>query len=134
MSRTDNLDKILTGLLYLDKRRLNNEQVGELVTMEWLSDTLNMECESWELKSLQKELIDKELIIEVDKELHITEKGKHFNTREKGFKQLDKVATQENLIREKTIEKFRYDKISFWISILAIIIAGISLAATLTKQ
>ena len=39
---------------------------------------------------------------------------------------IDKKETQEGTIREKTIEKFRYDKIAFWLSIIAI---GISLAS-----
>lgn len=133
MTRTDKLDKILDGLLYIDKRRLNNEPVKEKVTIEWLSATLDLDCEKWEIVSLKNELIDKELIKEFAGELHITEKGKHFKTREKGFRQLDKVADQEDLIRERTIEKFKYDKIGFWISIIALIIAGLSLLMTMTK-
>ena len=133
MTRTDKLDKILDGLLYIDKRRLNNESVKEKVTIEWLSATLDLDCEKWETISLKNELIDKELIKEFAGELHITEKGKHFKTREKGFRQLDKVADQDDLIREKTIEKFKYDKFGFWISIIALIIAGLSLIVTMTK-
>ena len=133
MTRTEKLDKILNGLLYIDKRRLNKESVKEKVTIEWLSLTLELDCEKWELTSLQSELENKKLIKEFAGELFITEKGKHFITREKGFRQLDKVADQDDLIREKTIEKFKYDKIGFWISIIALIIAGLSLIMTMTK-
>lgn len=133
MTRTKKLDAILNSLLYIDKRRLNEESVNKAVTMEWLSDSLNLECEIWEMKSLKNELLDKELITEIDGELHITEKGKHFSTREKGFRQLDKVFDQEDKIREETIKKFRYDKIAFWISVAAFIIAVISLIVTMTE-
>lgn len=134
MTRTKKLDSILNGLLYIDKRRLNNESVNKSVTIEWLSESLKLDCEIWEMKSLKNELLDKELITEIEGELHITEKGKNFITREKGFNQLDKVFDQEDKIREETIKKFRYDKIAFWISVAALIVAGISLIATLTKQ
>lgn len=134
MTRTEKLDKILNGLLYTDMRRLNNEPVNKKVTIEWLFETLELDCEKWEMTSLKNELIDKKLIKEFAEELYITEKGKHFITREKGFRQLDKVADQEDVIRQKTIEKFKYDKISFWISIIALIIAGLSLLMTMTKQ
>ena len=53
---------------------------------------------------------------------------------EKGFKNLEKRQKEEELIREKTIEKFKYDKFSFWLSILAIVIAGVSLVLTILKQ
>jgi hypothetical protein len=134
MTRTKKLDSILNGLLYIDKRRLNDESVNKPVTIEWLSDSLKLDCEIWEMKSLKNELIDKELITEIEGELHITEKGKHFSTREKGFGQLDKISDQEDKIREETIKKFRYDKFAFWISVVALIIAGISLVTTLTEQ
>lgn len=134
MTRTKKLDAILNSLLYIDKRRLNEESVNKVVTMEWLSDSLNLECEIWEMKSLKNELLDKELITEIDGELHITEKGKHFTTRERGFGQLDKVSDQEDEIREETIKKFRYDKFAFWISVAALIIAVISLTATMTES
>jgi len=133
MTRTEKLDKILDRLLYIDKRRLNNELVNKKVTIEWLSLILELDCEKWEMTSLQSELENKKFIKEFAGELSITEKGKHFITRERGFRQLDKVASQEDLIRERTIEKFKYDKIGFWISIIAIIIAGLSLLMTMTK-
>ncbi len=134
MKRTKKLDAILNGLLFIDKKRLNHETVNKSLTIEWLSESLKLECEMWEMKSLKNELLDKGLITEIDAELHITEKGKNFSTREKGFSQLDKVADQKDKIREETIKKFRYDKIAFWISVAAFIIAVISLIATLTAQ
>jgi hypothetical protein len=69
-------------------------------------------------------------INKINGELHITDKGKQFITKQ-GFVHTDKILKQEDEIRNKTIEKFRYDKISFWFSIIAIIIAGISLVMTL---
>ena len=134
LTRAEKLDKILNGLLYTDMRRLNNEPVNKKVTIDWLSDTLELNCETWEMTSLKNQLIDKKLIKEFADELYITEKGKHFITREKGFRQLDKVVDQKDIIREKTIEKFKHDKISLWISIIALMIAGLSLIFTMTKQ
>lgn len=113
MTRTKKLDSILHGLLYIDKRRLNNESVNKAVTIEWLSDFWNLDCEIWELKSLKIELLDKELITEIDGELHITEKGKHFSTREQGFGHLDKIADQEHIIRERLLKNFNTTKLPF---------------------
>jgi len=112
---------------------MNNESVNKPVIIEWLSESLKLDCEIWEMESLKNELLDKELITEIDGELHITEKGRSFISREKGFEQLDEVFDQEDKIREETIKKFRYDKIAFWISLAALIIAGMSLIATVTK-
>ena len=134
MKRSEKLDKILDGLLYTDTLRLQNKPVSKAVTIEWLTESLELECEVWEMKSLQQELADKGFIEVMDGELHITEKGKHFKVREKGFKKLEKVDAQEDVIREKTIEKFKYDKFSFWISVIAIVIAGLSLILTVTMQ
>lgn len=134
MTRTEKLDSILYGLLAIDKKRLNGESINKSVTIEWISQSLKLDCENWEMKSLKNELLDKGLINENDGELHITEKGKNFSTREKGFSQLDKVTDQEDKIREETIKKFRYDKVAFWISVPAFIIAVISLIATLTEK
>lgn len=130
MTRSKKLDTILYGLLSLDVKRLNEEPINTLVTIEWLSNSLKLDCENWEMKSLEKELIVKEYITEINGELHITDKGKQFITKQ-GFVHTDKILKQEDEIRNKTIEKFRYDKISFWFSIIAIIIAGISLVMTL---
>ena len=134
MKRSEKLDQILNGLLFVDTLRLQNKPLSKPITIEWLTDSLKLDCEIWETKSLQNELVDKGLVVEENGELHITEKGKHFLTKEKGFKNLDKVNAQEELIREKTIEKFRYDKVSFWISVIAIIFAGLSLILTMTMQ
>ena len=59
------------------------------------------------------------------KNLFIQEEGKEFK-RKGGYSAIDKRETQEGTIREKTIEKFRYDKIAFWLSIIAI---GVSIAS-----
>ena len=134
MTRTEKLDSILNGLLYIDKILLNGDPAKKTVTIEWLSEALNLDCELWEMKSLKNELINKKLVSEVEGELHITEKGKHFITREKGFTQLDKVSVQKDKIREETIKKFRYDKIAFWISIAAFLLAGINLIVSFKMQ
>jgi hypothetical protein len=133
MTRSDKLDTILNGLLYIDKRLLSNEPVGKKITMEFLCETLNLDCEKWEMVSLKNELIEEGHIIEINEELRITEPGKKFNTRQKGYRQLDKKQKEENTIREKSIEKFKYDKYSFWISILAIFVSALSLFLSFRK-
>ncbi len=132
-SRTNKLDSLLHGLLYIDKRLLAKETVEKKITIEFLCDTLNLDCEKWEMLSLKKELITEGHILEIDGDLRIRESGKIFITRQKGFNNLEKRQTEEEMIREKTIEKFKYDKFSFWLSIIAIIIAGLSLLLTIIK-
>ena len=127
MTRTHKLDQILNGLLAIDVKRLNEETISKKITIEWLNDALDLECEVWEMKSLRNELIDKGLIDEINEELHITEQGKNYQTREKGFKQLDKVSNQEDMIRDLTIRKFKYDRIAFLLSIVAIIVSIIGI-------
>lgn len=97
------------------------------MTIDFLCESIKLDCEKWEMKSIKNELLEEGHIIEKDGELRITEQGKKFSTRQKGYSYLDKIQNEEEIIREKTIEKFRYDKFSFWISIIAIIIAAISL-------
>lgn len=132
-SRTNKLDTLLHGLLYIDKRLLANEPIKKKITIDFLSETLDLDCENWEMTSLKNELVAEGHILENNGELRITDKGKKFITRKKGFKNLEKIQLEEDLIREKTIEKFKYDRFSFWLSILAIIIAGLSLIMTILK-
>lgn len=132
--RNEILDNILTLLMYRDVPiydKLFAENIGNS-TMDSLFELMpQFELEDWMNQSFQEELIHKNFI-RVDEEgnLFIKEEGKEFK-RKGGYSGIDKKETQEETIREKTIEKFRYDKIAFWLSIIAI---GISLASLFFKQ
>lgn len=127
MTRSEKLDQILYILLWIDKEELANKKINKKVTMPFINTCIENELEPWEMKSLQNELIEEEYITSKNEDLRITQKGKKFITRERGFKHLDRKSEQEQIIAEKTIEKFKYDKYSFWFSILAIIISLISI-------
>lgn len=126
MTRSEKLDQILHILLWVDKEELDNKKVAKKITIDFINNALKNELEEWEMKSLQNELIEEQYITSKDGDLRITAKGKKFITRERGFKHLDRKSEQEQIIAEKTIEKFKYDKYSFWFSILAIIISILS--------
>ena len=132
--RNEILDNILTLLMYRDVPiydKLFTENIGNS-TMDSLFELMpQFELEDWMKKSFQEELIHKNFI-EIDKKgnLYITVEGKEFK-RKGGYSAIDKKETQEGTIREKTIEKFRYDKIAFWLSILAI---GISIFGLLLSR
>lgn len=135
MTRNEKLDKILLFLIAIDVKELKDEPINKLITMEFVNETLDdLELVDWEMKSLKDELINEGLAVENNNDLRITQKGKKFITKDQGFKNIAKILDQENTIREKTIEKFRYDKYSFWISILAILMAGISLLWTMLAE
>ncbi len=131
MTRDEKLDSILMMLLSFDVKELKNVPINKPITMDFLNRTnSNLELVDWEMKSLKDELLNEDLAIEKDGELRITQKGKKFITKEKGFKNLAKVSLQEEVIREETIKKFRYDKFAFWFSIIAIIISVIGFFVT----
>jgi hypothetical protein len=127
MTRSEKLDQILYILLWIDKEELAGKKVNKKFTMPYINSCLNNDLEPWEMKSLQNELIEENFVISTDNDLRITERGKKFITRERGFKYLDRKSEQEQIIAEKTIEKFKYDKYSFWFSILAIVISIVSI-------
>ncbi|RKS42510.1 hypothetical protein BC962_3268 [Gillisia mitskevichiae] len=127
MTRSDKLDKILYVLLWVDKMELEQKPISKKITMLFINKSSDLELEPWEMQSLKEDLMDEGLIKTSNDELRITKKGRKFITRQQGFKKLDLIEIQEDLIREKTIEKFKYDKFSFWFSILAIIISLLSL-------
>ena len=132
-TRTDKLDSLLNGLLFIDTILLKGKPVKKKITIEFLCETLKLDCEKWEMLSLKNELITEGHMLESEGELRITESGKIFITRQKGFKNLEKREKEDELIRIKTIEKFKYDKFSFWLSIIAIAFAGLSLLMTILK-
>jgi hypothetical protein len=135
MTRTEKLDKILLFLIAIDVKELKKEPMNKTITMEFINEALSeLELVDWEMDSLKEELINEELIIENHKGLRITQKGKVFITRQQGFRKIEKITTEEDTIREKTIEKFRYDKFSFWFSIIAILISLLSLLWTILKS
>lgn len=134
MTRIEKLDKILNGLLFIDLKLLYEESINQKVTIEFLSKTLELDCKNWEFKSLKNELLEEAFIVEKEGELRINEKGKKLTTHLKGYRNQNKIQGQEEIIREKTIEKFKYDRISFWLSLITIVIAGLSFYFSLTKQ
>lgn len=132
--RNEILDNILTLLMYryvpiYDK--LFTENVGSS-TMDSLFELMQQfELEDWIKKSFQEELIHQNYVgINRNGDLFIKENGKEFK-RKGGYSAIDKKENQENVIRTKTIEKFRYDKIAFWFSILSI---GISIIGLLLNK
>lgn len=133
-TRINKLDTMLYGFIFLDKLILEGKTPQKKITIEFLNDALKLDCEKWEMLSLKNELLAEGYIIEMSEELRITENGKRFITREGGFKNLVKSKKEEELIRRKTIEKFKYDKFSFWLSVLAIVIAGLSLYVSIIYQ
>ncbi len=131
MTRDEKLDTILSILLSVDVKKLKNELINKPITMDFLNwANTDLELVDWEMKSLKDELLNEELAIEKNGEIQITQKGKKFITKEKGFKNLAKVSLQDEIIREETIKKFRYDKFAFWFSIIAIIISVIGFFVT----
>src|SRR5699024_4453021 len=116
--------KILMLLLALDVKELKKEPINKKVTMEFINSVdPDLDLVDWEMISLQDDLINEGFITESNGELRITQKGKKFITSEQGYKKIEKTETQEAIIREQTIEKFKYVKYGFWISIIAIIIS-----------
>lgn len=95
--------------------------------MTFLCEILKLDCDNWEIESLKKQLIHEEFIFEINDEIKITEKGKIFITREKGYSHIDKIKNQNEIILTKTIEKFRYDKIALGVAIISLIVAIIAL-------
>lgn len=135
MTRNEKLDNILYSLLAIYFKESKGESINKSITMDFINEELfDSELVGWEMKSLKDELINEGLVLENNDELRITPKGEKFITREQGFKNIERISNQENIIREKTIEKFRYDKYSFWFSILAILIAGFSFLWTILSK
>src|SRR5690554_524797 len=135
MTRTEKLDRVLMLLLALDVKELKKEPISKKITMEFINSAdSDLELMDWEMKSLRDELINEGLIMDSNDELRITQKGKKFITNEQGFEKIKKTKTQDDIIREQTIEKFKYVKYGFWISITAIIISLTSLIWTILKQ
>lgn len=135
MTRNEKLDNILYSLLAIYIKESKGESINKSITMDFINErSFDSELVGWEMKSLKDELINEGLVNENNYELRITPKGKKFITREQGFKNIERISNQENIIREKTIEKFRYDKYSFWFSILAILIAGFSFLWTILSK
>lgn len=128
MTRDEKLDRILLFLIAIDYKELNNERINKPITLQFINDTSDeLELVPWEMKSLEDELVNDKLVIKINEELRITQEGKKFITKDKGFKNKAKIAYQEELIREGTIKKFKYDVWAFWVSIIAIIISIVSL-------
>lgn len=127
MTRSEKLDKILYVLLSVYQRELDYKKIGKLITMDFLGRSLKLELEQWEEKSLQDELLSERYIsVSGNNEVRITNDGIKFITRGRGYRHADDKNRKEELIIDRTIEKFRYDKVGFWLSIVAL---GISVAS-----
>lgn len=64
MTRTKKLNSILNGLLYIDTKLLKDESFSKKVTIEFLCESIKLDCEKWEMKSIKNELLEEGHIIE----------------------------------------------------------------------
>lgn len=126
--RNEMLDKILSFLLSLESPVINYQMKllhGKEINMRFISElyeNYDWDNDSWIQDSLKDELQHKEYIEKNESGLlFITEKGKDF-IRKGGYSAIDKKENQEGIIREKTIEGFKYGTWGFWLSIISIII------------
>ncbi|MDG1573315.1 hypothetical protein OZ410_13380 [Robiginitalea sp. M366] len=130
INRNEVLDRILGLLMYRDVPVFENlliDRMGD-VTMSTLFQLMpDFELEDWMIISFQEELIHKGFVIaDTEGNLKITEDGKEFK-RKGGYAKVDLREQQESMIREKTIEGFRYGEWGFYIAIIATIISLVSL-------
>ncbi len=129
--RNEILDKILALLMSFDApvfKDVLDKINPSKIDMDFVSNVYSeYEWEYYMKESFEKELLFKNYILkDKDGNISITEHGREFK-RKGGYAAIDKREKQEDTIREKTIESFRYDKIALFISIVAIIISVIGL-------
>lgn len=129
--RNEILDKILVLLMSFDAP-IFKEMLSKINPSKIDMDFIAQAYPEYEWEYYMKESFEKELLyknyISKDKNgnLSITEPGREFK-RKGGYEAIDKKEKQEDTIREKTIESFRYDKLALTVSILAIIISIIGI-------
>lgn len=129
--RNEILDRILTLLMFYktpDFSKISNNTGYSKVNINSIARLMpEYEWEDYMKESFEKELLFKKYIIK-DKNgnLSITEIGNEFK-RKGGYAAIDKKENQEDVIREKTIESFKYGKWGFYMSIIAIIVSIIAL-------
>lgn len=129
--RNEILDRILTLLMFYETpvfNSISNITYSSKINIDSISDMMpEYEWEDYMKESFEKELLYKNYITKDNEgNLSITEYGREFK-RKGGYAAIDKKENQEDTIREKTIESFKYGKWGFYISIIAIIISTIAL-------
>ena len=129
--RNEILDKILALLMSFDApifKKMLDEINPSKIDMDFIAEAYpEYEWEYYMKESFEKELLYKNYITKDNEgNLSITEPGREFK-RKGGYAAIYKKEKQEDTIREKTIESFRYDKLALIVSIAAIIISIIGL-------
>ncbi|MDD3050272.1 MAG: hypothetical protein PHR06_03930 [Candidatus Cloacimonetes bacterium] len=129
--RNEILDKILAFLMSFDApifKEMLDKISPSKIDMDFVAEaTPEYEWEDYMKVSFEKKLLFKNYISkDVNGNLSITEHGREFK-RKGGYAAIDKRENQEDTIREKTIESFKYGKLALFISIVAIIISIIGL-------
>lgn len=124
--RSEILNKILSLLLIQENPIFNslsnNGDESEFIDLNEIIGLIpDYDIEDWMVKEFKKELLFKNYIEENDAGLvKITEPGKEF-IRKGGYRSVDKKEHEEQTIREKTIESFKYGVWGFWLSIIALV-------------
>ena len=130
--RSEILNRILSLLLMQENPTFNsisnNGNESEFIDLnEIIALIPDYDIEDWMLKEFKKELLFKKYIDENYSGLvKISETGKEF-IRKGGYRSADKKEHEEETIREKTIESFKYGEYGFYISIIALIVSVIAL-------
>ena len=129
--RNEILDRILTLLMFYETpvfNRVANVTYSSKINMDSIVDMMpEYEWENYMKKLFEDELLFKNYIIKDNNgNLSITEPGQEFK-RKGGYAAIDKKENQENTIREKTIESFKYGEWGFYLAIIAIIMSIITL-------
>jgi len=125
MTHHEKLNAILHVLLWRGQKG-EFRQSSKLVTFHFICKTVAEVTEEWEFSFLQKILLGDGYMImvqEKNEELpEITHAGIKF-IQNGGYTQAKKDTEIEREIKQKTLKKFRYDKLAFWISVLTFFVA-----------
>jgi len=120
--RNDILDEILTLLMFYetpDFNEISDITYSSKINMDVIADMMPLyEWEDYMKKSFEKELLNKGYIVKDNNgNLSITELGNEFK-RKGGYKSATKKENQENTIRVKTIESFKYARWGFYLALI----------------
>lgn len=130
MTRSENLNNILYGLFEVHRKRQAKEKLDPRLTFAFIAKAVNKDIEEWEINYLKETLINDGYIkmgeFGLGEPPQILQAGINFIIAG-GYTQKDEELQTERLIKKETLVKFKYDKWSFLISIISLIIALIAI-------
>jgi hypothetical protein len=131
MTRNEKLDALLNGLANLYIREKGGQKMPRERTIAFLNRAQDLHMESWEMDSLEEQLVHDGHAQQSGTKLRMTENGRKFLAEKHGYVYQAQEALVQEQIKKEPLHAARRDQWKVWLMLAAVLI---SIAALIPQE